>query len=553
MTRRTTSVLSAATLCAALAVASAAPSGAGRKFYNDDPIAREPATQDASKVAPWDIDLFIDLSLNLFGRPGDSAANVRAQSINTIDEVPDSSWFTNRIGSRAVTVDEAVRGPLAGDGPVPGRWQVSRAKEAGAAPGFTMRDSGNGTWFVSLDARGNPEAATGALMVANKIFWTLGYWQVENFLITVKPDQLDIAPTAVVTVASGKRRPMRRSDLDAVFRRSAANPDGTYRAVAARAIPGKVLGGFRYYGTRPDDPNDIVPHEHRRELRALKVFGGWTNLVDMKAGNTLDTLITTDGRATVRHYLQDVGSTFGAAANGPHDYNEGFEYIYEGGLLWKRLFTLGLYVSPWQTADYVENPAIGRFEGKSFDPATWKPRVATAAYLRARPDDDFWAARRVVAFSDELIRALVKTGAYSDPAAEKLLGDVLIQRRDRIAASFLPAVNPVIDAKLDNAGVLTFANAAVAAKVAKAPDAGYAITWSRFDNDTSTATPIGKSTATADGRGQAPSGLPTTAGAFVKVEISADVPTHKSWATPAAAYFRRTADGWALVGFERLQ
>jgi hypothetical protein len=91
MTRRTTTILSAATVCAALALASAALSGASRKFYNDDPIAREPSTQDASKVEPWDIDLFIDLALNLFGRPGDSTANVRAQSINTVDEVPDSS------------------------------------------------------------------------------------------------------------------------------------------------------------------------------------------------------------------------------------------------------------------------------------------------------------------------------------------------------------------------------------------------------------------------------------------------------------------------------
>ncbi len=50
-----------------------------------------------------------------------------------------------------------------------------------------------------------------------------------------------------------------------------------------------------------------MPHEHRRELRALQVFGAWTNLVDMKAGNTLDTVITENGRAHVRHYLQDVG------------------------------------------------------------------------------------------------------------------------------------------------------------------------------------------------------------------------------------------------------
>ena len=68
------------------------------------------------------------------------------------------------------------------------------------------------------------------------------------------------------------------------------------------------------FGTRPDDPNDIVPHEHRRELRALKVFAAWTNLVDLKALNTMDTLITENGKARVRHYLLDVGSTFGMGA-----------------------------------------------------------------------------------------------------------------------------------------------------------------------------------------------------------------------------------------------
>ena len=118
---------------------------------------------------------------------------------------------------------------------------------------------------------------------------------------------------------------MRIGDLEDVLRRPQRSADGTYRAVAARAVPGKPLGGFRYYGTRPDDPNDVVPHEHRRELRALKVFGAWTNLSDMKAGNTLDALITVDGRATVRHYLQDVGSTFGTGANAPHDYDDGRE------------------------------------------------------------------------------------------------------------------------------------------------------------------------------------------------------------------------------------
>ena len=143
---------------------------------------------------------------------------------------------------------------------------------------------------------------------------------------------------------------MKRSDLDGVFRGAHRTVAG-YRAVAARAVPGRPVGGFRYDGTRPDDPNDVVPHEHRRELRALKVFGAWTNLVDMKAGNTLDTVVSSEGgRSIVRHYLQDVGSTFGTGANGPREYDEGWEYLFDGELARKRLARLGFYIKPWQTA-----------------------------------------------------------------------------------------------------------------------------------------------------------------------------------------------------------
>ncbi len=70
--------------------------------------------------------------------------------------------------------------------------------------------------------------------------------------------------------------------MNAILEKVARNADGTYRIVAGRLIPGKILGGFLYAGTRPDDPNDLVPHEHRRELRALRVFGAWTNLTDLE-------------------------------------------------------------------------------------------------------------------------------------------------------------------------------------------------------------------------------------------------------------------------------
>ena len=542
----------AVVLCLAALLATApGPAASTRRFLDDDPISREPDTQDASGVQEWEINLITDLAINLFGRPGDSSADVRAKNVNTIDEVPDSSWFTNRIVARPITMDEAVLGPLTSDGPAAGPWTVVAQKVQGFAPGFVIRDVRGEMWFVSFDAAGYPEAATGALIVANKIFWTLGYWQVENHLVTVTPGTITIADTAVFRPVSGKKRPMRRSDLDDVLRRAHRAGDGTYRAVAARAVPGRPVGGFRYYGTRPDDPNDVVPHEHRRELRALKVFGAWTNLVDMKAGNTLDSVITEGKRNIVRHYLQDVGSAFGSGADRPRDYDEGWEFLYETDLTRKRLVTFGFFIQPWQTLQYEESSAIGRFEGRAFDPINWKPRVPTAAFLRARADDCFWAARRVAAFSDELIRRLVGAARYSDPKATALLADVLIQRRDKIAAAYLTVPNPLVDFALSSDGQLSFRNAAVDASVAQPPEKGYQATWARYDNATGQSILIGVSSPSALPHLRAPAGLPSGEDAFVKIDVGSLSKSDDSAGLPVTVYFRRVRDGWKLVGLDR--
>jgi hypothetical protein len=525
--------------------------GAERKFYDDDPIAREVDTEDASGVQPWDIDLIWDLSLNTFAAPGRALNPPRAANINTIDEVPDSNWFTNRIGARPLTADEIARGPAAGEGPA-GPLTVIRPKPAGASPGFVVRDSRGDVWFLSFDAAGHPDAATGAVMVANKLFWALGYWQVENHLARIDPEAVAIAETARVTPPSGRRRPMRRSDVDAVLARAHRGPDGTYRAVAGKLVPGTVLGGFRYHGTRPDDPNDVVPHEDRRELRALRVFGAWTNLVDMKAGNTLDTLIEENGRRVVRHYLQDVGSTFGVGALGPHGFDEGFEFLYEGRMLLKRLVTLGFHRSAWQTASYADVPAIGRFEAEAFDPRTWRPRTPNGAFLRARADDMFWAARRVAAFSDALIDAAARAGEYSDPAAAPHLAAILKARRDKIAQAFLPAINPLAEFALDASGRLTFVNVAEQAGVAPAPG-GYRAAWFAFDNATGSTKPIGRDVEAAGPSIAAPAGLTAASGpgAYVKVQVRATDAPEAAWDQPVDVYFRRTADGWKLVGIDR--
>jgi hypothetical protein len=538
-------------LCALLvgALIIAPASTQAPRFYSDDPIAREPESRDASGVKPWDIGLMYELATNLFVTAGHMPSNTRAANINTIDEVPDSSWLTNRIGLKAVSAAEITRGPNSGPPPVPEKWVLVREKTAGANPGFTARDGNGETWFLGFDPPSNPEGATAAVVIATKLFWALGYNQVETFITTFDPKRAEIDPMATVRRPSGRRTPFTRKDMNAVLAQAARNADGTYRVTAGRVLPGKILGGFRYKGIRPDDPNDIVPHEHRRELRALRVFGAWTNLTDLKAGNTLDTLVTENGRGVVKHYLQDVGSTFGMA-NGPHEWDIGWEHFYEKGATRRRLFSFGFALSPWQTVPYTEYPSIGRFEGDEFDPAKWKPQTPTTAYLELRADDAFWAARRVMAFSDDLIRAAVNTGQYSDAAAERHLGTILIKRRDVIGRTYLTAINPVVNPRLDIAGALTFDNAAVAAGFAD-PPAEYRAAWSRFDNATGTARPIAD-TRSATTTIQPPSDLATAPGGFIQIDISAEDARHPSWRQPVRSFFRRTATGWTLVGLERL-
>jgi len=515
-------------------------------FYPDDPIARAPESQDASKAAPYEQSQMYELTYNLFVNSGYKPSGLRAKNLNTIDEVPDSSWFTNRVGTKPMSNEDLVRGTNVGAPPDPSSWVLIREKTSGAHPGFTAKDAKGDTWFLEFDPPYFKEGATGAVAIASKLFYALGYNQVESFLTTFDPRKATIDPKATVRRPSGKRTPFSRDDMNAILETVARNADGSYRVIAGRLLPGKILGGFLYTGTRPDDPNDLVPHEHRRELRALRVFGAWTNLTDLKAANTLDTVLTENGQTRVKHYLQDVGSTFGMC-NDLHEWDLSYEYFYEGGPSKKRLFTLGFGLSPWQTVDYVEYPSVGKFEGKVFDPRKWRPQTPTAAYMELRDDDAFWAARRVAAFTDDMLRALVHTGEFSDPKAEKYLADVLIQRREKIKSIYLTIVNPIVNPTLDAKG-LTFENAAVAGGVAHGTVA-YRAAWMSFDNATGTIKPIAE-TKSATTTLPLPSGMPSSG--FVAVDIAADSDTYPTWKQPVRAYFRQDGGGWKLVGFERL-
>ena len=101
-------------------------------------------------------------------------------------------------------------------------------------------------------------------------------------------------------------------------------------------------------------------------------------------------------------------------------------------------------------------------------------------------------------------------------------------RRDRIGATYLPRINPIVEPVLAGAS-LTFGNAAVDHAVAPAPTS-YQARWFAFDNATGTSREIAVTTATTT-RVAAPDGLPQDVGAFVRVDLSADHPQLRVVAT----------------------
>src|SRR4029078_6785957 len=92
------------------------------RFYADDPIARSPESQDASRGGRSDIGALYETGINILHHPGYQPSGVRAKDVNTIDEVPDSSWFTNRIGTKPLELDDIVRGPNVSAPTHPTRW-----------------------------------------------------------------------------------------------------------------------------------------------------------------------------------------------------------------------------------------------------------------------------------------------------------------------------------------------------------------------------------------------------------------------------------------------
>jgi len=529
-------------------------------FYPDDPIwADDDRAFDAGGAAAIEESNLFDFASNTFFRPGEFR-DIPAVNVNTLDEVPDSSWFVNRIGRQSMSLTEIVRGPDRFDRVDIQDWPISAAKGEGLQPGYRVTSPDGHIWQVEFDPPTNPEMASGAEIVGTAFYHAFGYHTVDVYLAEFDPARVSIASTVTIKdPLTGKQRPFTRADLEAILASAARRRNGRVRAIVSRFADGRPLGSFRYSSTRPDDPNDIHPHEHRRELRANRVFAAWLNHDDSRGLNSLDMLESHDGRQTVRHYMFDFGSIMGSGTIRAQSARAGNEYILEWMPgVWTGL-TLGLYFKPWTLIHYPEvAPSVGRFEGDAFRPEAWKPEYPNTAFDNMRPEDAFWAARIVARFGEPEVRAIVEKAQYSERRATDYIVEVLMKRRERVLRTWLNAVNPLVDPVVRDTRV-TLVNTAVQNGVATPPQR-YAAQWFTLDNATGVRTNVGaagEAGVAAEATGPPGSGVSFSVpdgmtADYVGVTVEADHREHPAWRThPATFVFRRSSDGWQHVGTQR--
>jgi hypothetical protein len=393
----------------------------------------------------------VEYALNLprlvrrMGAPFGVEKDRESANVNRLGEVPNSSWFTNRIGLFALPPSALALGPNQARGPaMDAPWQVVAAKVQGVTPGFTIKDSTGQRFLIKFGPAAATVPPTAAGVIAQRLLWAAGYFVPEDEVVYFRATDLvlqkDIEFRDPLT---GKRRRMLQADIDSMLSKVAVGADGRIRALSSRFLPGKPIGPFDYQGQRADDPNDTLPHELRRELRGLNVFSEWLAHFDTKQQNTLDVVLTDEQGSFVRHYLIDFASTLGTGAGGT-DQNWGWEVGLDPAAALRRTLGLGIAVPDYRQVHLqADLPDAAWFEGDVFAANGFRPMLQNPAFQRMSGRDGYWAAKILSAFTDAHLQVAVAQGLYPDARTADYMTRTLAARRDKICRYWFDRVAPL--------------------------------------------------------------------------------------------------------------
>jgi hypothetical protein len=382
----------------------------------------------------------------------------RAINANAVDGVPDSTWFTNRIGAAQrigapqrigrlpLTAADVARGPNATDGPdTSASWKVVSSKVGGQSIGFIIEDAAGARFLLKFDEPDYPVVETATDVIVQRLLWAVGYHVPEDSIVYFDRSQLVLADDAKVKDVFGNERPMTVADLETSL--AQVGRDGTrFRGLTSKFLPGLPIGGFPQRGVRKGDPNDRIPHQHRRELRGLRVFYGWLQYTDAKENNTLDVYQPDPADPTrhyVVHYLVDFGKSLGANSTMAAHYADGHAYMLDMLDVPLQLLTLGLYPRAWEGTRAPVLEGIAQFDSAHFDPGGFVPHDPYEPFDWADEADNFWAAKILIRLTPAHIRAAVEQGKYPDPRATDYMTRTLIERQRKAARYYFERTAPL--------------------------------------------------------------------------------------------------------------
>jgi hypothetical protein len=377
-------------------------------------------------------------------------------NVNAVDEVPDSTWWTDRTRvpgqarPRRLSPDELRRGAF-GEAPRPVLpLTVTKGKEGGANLGFIVKDALGRQFAIKIDPPGYVDLDTSTEVVVSRLAWAAGWNVPAESIVDLRPGDLLLSPKATYTSMSGHKHPLDAERWRKLLARAPMSPDGTIRALASVWIEGVIVGAYAFEGRRADDANDRVPHEDRRDLRGYEVFSAWVNNIDTTEANTLDSYVGKAGQGHLVHYQQDVGGSFGARAASPMQYWMGSETYVSGSQILASLVTFGAVSRPWE-GDAMRArrarmvalyPELGWYDDETFDPRHWHAIFDNSAFVRATARDHYWGAKRLVTLDEPQLRAAIAEGRYPPAAADRLF-TILTRRREKILRAYFSDVPPL--------------------------------------------------------------------------------------------------------------
>jgi len=384
-----------------------------------------------------------------------------AVNVNAFDEVVDSAWFTNRIALQHPDRETLLRGAcspewvLDATTAAPGSWVIDHGKDNGASLGFRIK-LGKRKYMFKTDIKKMPERPSAASAVGAAIYHAVGFNTSCEQVVYFDARLLKLLPGLTITGNTGVTRPFDQKALDATLA-EATKRDGLYRMQASAWLPGYLIGPFRYEGTRGDDPNDVIPHEDRRDLRGGRVLAAWLNHFDAREQNTMDSWIAANAEIPdsspgyVRHYYLDTSDILGSE----WDWDEisrrlGDSYVLDFGDVAADFVTLGIPQRKWERAHHTPGfEQFGYFTAEEFNPDDWKNEYPNPAFNRATERDNAWMARILSRFDREDVEALATLGRFAREDHTRFVANILEQRLERILERYLLRLSPLAEPRME--------------------------------------------------------------------------------------------------------